>query len=399
MVYGPNHPDADADGCVVGDDPCGKLGMIYGPEHPNADGNGCVLGLDIEDDGRVTFSGVTAHESGIKLGDGGVCDPDHEGVLRYAAPYKTVLFCDGQNWQEIGAAPEASTTFNDVSDAEPGDVYTTGQAQLSGFFGERTVSVTNGAIILVNGSAQGSTATIESGDYVQLRMTASNNFGTSKTTTMTMSSLVTSWTVTTRDQDVTPDPFSFNDLTDQALDATVSSDPVTPSGYDGPLAVSVSGQGSPALSVNGGAWGASATIDPGDSVRLRLTTSSDTGVAHSATVNLGAGSDVWSVTTGTYEYGSWSGWSSCSASCGGGSKTRTRACEFTGGGTVDCSECGGNCTDSTSCNTHSCCHPDAGDQCWANTWEMYNGDCVVRGGGYATIQCDGSCPHTYHCQP
>lgn len=55
-------------------------------------------------------------------------------------------------------------------------------------------------------------------------------------------------------------------------------------------------------------------------------------------------------------WSAWSAWGSCSVSCGGGTKTRTRTCTNPApayGG----ANCAGSSSESTSCNTHSCWQP------------------------------------------
>ena len=52
-------------------------------------------------------------------------------------------------------------------------------------------------------------------------------------------------------------------------------------------------------------------------------------------------------------WGSWSSWSSCSATCGGGQRTRQRLCNNpvpSGGG----SNCVGSSSDQQTCNTANC---------------------------------------------
>lgn len=53
------------------------------------------------------------------------------------------------------------------------------------------------------------------------------------------------------------------------------------------------------------------------------------------------------------EWSSWSGWSSCSKSCGGGTQTRTRSCTNPSP-SCDGASCSGSTSDSKSCNTQAC---------------------------------------------
>ena len=69
--------------------------------------------------------------------------------------------------------------------------------------------------------------------------------------------------------------------------------------------------------------------------------------------------DFFSVNGG---WGAWCAWSSCSESCGGGSKSRSRKCDnpapYYGG-----LQCYGNSQETKSCNTEYC----SGEYSWIHT--------------------------------
>ena len=82
----------------------------------------------------------------------------------------------------------------------------------------------------------------------------------------------------------------------------------------------------------------------------------------------------------------WSSWSSCSASCGGGTQTRTRTCNNPSpscGG----SGCSGSSVETRPCNTQPCCTPVDGG--WSD-WSPCSKSC---GGGTQTRTCTNPAPY------
>lgn len=269
---------------------CGNNGMLFGPSHTTAVG-GCLPTLQVASDGLVNF------QSGLKLGSVGNCDASKAGALRYEAAQKIVQFCDGTAWIEVGAAPATSGVFNNVVDVDPSTVQTSNAVTVSGFAGVRTATVTAGATIIVNGAPIGSNANVQPGDQVALRVTSSASFDTALNITFSVSSLTTTWRVTTRSQDTTPNTFTVASLNSQPLSTVVTSSPFTVNGFDGPLNVSVSGQGSPEVRVGAGPWGTTAVANPGNSITVRMTTAPSYGVSQTASVSVGSTAASWTVTT------------------------------------------------------------------------------------------------------
>lgn len=97
--------------------------------------------------------------------------------------------------------------------------------------------------------------------------------------------------------DCTPNAFSFTDLTNQPLNTLTVSNSLNITGIDAGCVVSVTGGGAPQISVNGGVWTTSTVINPGDALRVRLTSSGSANTALVAAVVVGTSTDNWSVTT------------------------------------------------------------------------------------------------------
>ena len=94
--------------------------------------------------------------------------------------------------------------------------------------------------------------------------------------------------------DRVPSAFGFTDAVDANLSTVTTSDTVTPTGYDVTTSWTVTGG---EASVAGGAWAASGTINPGQNIQLRATSSASYATAVSVTLTIGGISDTWYVTT------------------------------------------------------------------------------------------------------
>jgi hypothetical protein len=90
---------------------------------------------------------------------------------------------------------------------------------------------------------------------------------------------------------------TFTNLTNQAVSTLVTSASITPTGCATTSNVLVTGLGSPQISINGGAWATSGTMNPGDSIQVRLTTSSAYNTAYYARVDFGTATTTWTATT------------------------------------------------------------------------------------------------------
>lgn len=244
--------------------------------------------------------------------------------------------------------------------------------------------------------------TLNAGDYLQLRLTSADTGGVMRSATIDVGASTDLWEVTTVTDD-TPDAFAFTDQTGVELSTLTESDNVQITGINVETDISISGDGTPEYRICGDvtcsaapAYTATAgTIDNGQYVQLRLTSSADFETLNSATLTVGGATDQWDVTTkaatcnlpwgGTITNGdSVTAYLNSSVGCGGSCTSETRTCTD---GILS-----GSYTNS-SCSVQSCA------SCSSNSCNAGQGSCCAlpdtpHGATAGSCTENGSCSYT-----
>jgi hypothetical protein len=166
---------------------------------------------------------------------------------------------------------------------------------ITGISAPVAIEVSNGEMSIAGGAFASADTTISAGQTLQLRHTTSSSHNTTVSTTVTVGDSSAVFSSTTS-ADITPDPFSFPSLLNQATGQVVSSDTVTITGISGSVAVSVTNG---LMSINGGGFTSDpGTISSGQTLQLRHTTSGSSNTTVTTTVTVGASSAAFSSTTG-----------------------------------------------------------------------------------------------------
>jgi hypothetical protein len=194
-------------------------------------------------------------------------------------------------------------TLTNVTDVNPGVAVTTGPITISGINNRILVSVGSGASIAINsGIFTSGPGFATNGQTVSVLIPTTSgtdaDFSKTYTTRLTLGKRVKEWSVTTREKDSTPDPFSFTNFSNQELGVIKTSNTITVSGLDSTIpssAAIVSGIGS--FRKNGGAPGTASTIGNGDTIAMVLSSPTDYSKTNSSTLTLGTYSTTFSVSS------------------------------------------------------------------------------------------------------
>lgn len=245
----------------------------------------------------------------------GVPFPDSTGMSGEDGTPDTWEDDDWMEW-EPDTVPDAFS-FTDIADADTDTYYTSDPITVAGIDGTYTsdlgdiplgvsMSVTN-AEYRINGGEWTAVVTddVHLGDVIQLRVMSSGSNNTAVVATLTISGVSADFTVTTAVAavDITPDAFSFTDVTDQALNTLIDSGDITVSGIDAPAPFEVVGGW---YSKNGGAFqqgitvpgtGPALYVNNGDTIELRVLTPNSNSASASSTLNINGVSDTFTATT------------------------------------------------------------------------------------------------------
>lgn len=205
-----------------------------------------------------------------------------------------------------------SDTFTSTTEAEPADVTpdafsftdTSGVARsatqqsntitITGISAATSVSISGGTYSKNGGgyTTAGTTAVLN--DTFNVRHTSSASFSSAVNTTLTVGGVSDTFTSTTLAQDITPDQFTWSDISGVTRSSTVTSNTITLSGINDTVSVSVSGG---TYSKNGGGFTSSnGTAVNGDTFAVRHTASSSYDGQVSTTLTIGGVSDIFTST-------------------------------------------------------------------------------------------------------
>lgn len=188
-------------------------------------------------------------------------------------------------------------TFTDQTGVALNTLITSNTTTVTGINAGASISITGGQYSRNGGAFTSSKGTVWNGNTIQVRHTSATTYSTTTNTVLTISGIKDTFSSTTlvNAADTTPEPFSFTDQTGIALSATVTSNAITVAGINAPAAISISGG---LYSKNGGSFVATAgNVNNGDSISVRLISSSNYSTSTNAILTIGGVSDTFSVTT------------------------------------------------------------------------------------------------------
>ncbi|WP_086931516.1 hypothetical protein [Agarilytica rhodophyticola] len=186
-------------------------------------------------------------------------------------------------------------TLTPSGGAEISTVITSDAITVAGINAATAISVAGGEYSINSGTFTAAAGTVTNGQMVQVRGTSSDMFDQTATVRLTIGGVSGDFVITTRMLDTTPDAFTFTAATGAALSAVVTSNAITVAGIDNSAPISITdGE----YSIDSGTFTTSAgTVDDGQSVQVRRTSSSTVSTDVSTTLDIGGVTSTFTITT------------------------------------------------------------------------------------------------------
>lgn len=188
-----------------------------------------------------------------------------------------------------------SFSFNSVTGVELSAVTPSEAVTISGINTLATVSVTGGEYSIDGTAFTAIDGQVSNGQTLAVRLTASAVHSTTSSATVTVGGVSASFSVTTK-ADTTPEAFSFEPVTDAALDTVYTSGAITVTGIDAAVPITVTG-GEYAINSEETFTSAAGTVSANNTVRLRGTSATGNNLTHAVVVTIGGVSATYSITT------------------------------------------------------------------------------------------------------
>ena len=196
-------------------------------------------------------------------------------------------------------------SFTDVTGAMLNTEYESNAIIVAGIDAETTITITGGEYSIDDGAYGSAEGTVINGQSVKVKQTSSINYSTSTEAILTIGGFSGNYVVSTID-DTSPDAFAFTEQTEVAPSTLVESNTITIAGINVATTISISGG---EYSVSGGDYtSAEGSVENGQAITVRLTTTNEFETVNSAVLTVGNVEAVFTVTTeGKYNFEGFAG--------------------------------------------------------------------------------------------
>jgi hypothetical protein len=194
----------------------------------------------------------------------------------------------------VDTTPDA-ITFANQSGVARSTAVSSNAITVTGINAAAPVSITGGEYSIGGGAFTNAAGTVSNNQTITVRVNSPAQFSTQASATLTVGGVQVVFTVTTLDEDTTPDAFQFQAIGGAPRAQSFTSNETTISGINSAAPVSITGG---EYSIDGGAFtSAAGTINEGQLVRVRVTSAALFSTATSAALNVGGVTGAFTVTT------------------------------------------------------------------------------------------------------